>query len=166
MVTPSSYNRWVSPPPLPVWWEDPPPPLSALRGTPPPKIVPSLNQDQRKRNLPHVRSLQKNIYLKQDRDKKNIRREKKRPGQHGMAEPGTVLSDIHLRPALCHAFRDCKDLVGNMLVHVILAAVFADLGGDVLYDKGHPVPVKGDGCRALPGLTVSADDALHVLLRV
>src|SRR5208337_4806978 len=95
---------------------------------------------------------------------KKFRREKKETwlAWHGRA--GNVPSDIHLRPALCHAFRDGKDLVGNLLVHVILAAVFADLGGDVLYDECHAVPVKGDGCRAFPGLAVPADNALHVLL--
>ena len=54
--------------------------------------------------------------------------------------------------------------MGDMCVHVILAAVGADLGRDIIYDKGHSVAIKGDGCRALLGIPVFADDALHFIL--
>jgi hypothetical protein len=51
--------------------------------------------------------------------------------------------------------------MGDMFVHVILAAVGADLSRDIFYDKGHSVAIKGDDCRALFGIPVFTDDALH-----
>jgi hypothetical protein len=38
-----------------------------------------------------------------------------------------------------------------MLIHLILTTIFADLGRDIFYNKGHPVAIKGDGCCALFG---------------
>jgi hypothetical protein len=74
---------------------------------------------------------------------------------------GNVPSHIDLRPALCHAFCDSKNLMGYMLIDVIFSAVGADLGGDIFHDKGHPVPVKRDRGRTLLGFAVFTDYALH-----
>jgi hypothetical protein len=79
---------------------------------------------------------------------------------------GNVPSYIYLCPALCHAFCNGKNFMGDLFVHVILAAVGADLGRDIFYDKGHSVAIKGDGCRALLGISMFADEALHDFLRV
>jgi hypothetical protein len=83
--------------------------------------------------------------------------------RHGRA--GNVPSYIDLSTAFCHPFCDSKNLVGHMLVHVIFPAVGADLGGDIFHNKGHPIPIKGNGCRTFSGLAVFADDALHDILR-
>ena len=50
---------------------------------------------------------------------------------------GNVPSYIYLCPALCHAFCYGKNFMGDMFVHVILAAVCADPGRGIFYDKGH-----------------------------
>ena len=84
--------------------------------------------------------------------------------RHGGA--GNVPSHIHLCSALCHSFCYCEDLMGNMLVHVILTAVRADLGRNIFHDQGHPLTVKGNSRCALFGFTVFADYALHDFLRV
>jgi len=74
---------------------------------------------------------------------------------------GNVPSYIYLCPVLCHAFCNGKNFMSDMFVHVILAAVCADLGRDIFNDKGHSVAIKGDGCLSLFGIPVFADDALH-----
>lgn len=51
--------------------------------------------------------------------------------------------------------------MGHMLVHIILPAVGADLGGNIFHNKGHAIPIKGDSCRTLVCLAMFADDALH-----
>ena len=56
-----------------------------------------------------------------------------------------------------------KNFMGDMLVHVILAAVGADLSRDIFYDKGHSVAIKGDGCCTFFGIPVFADDALRFI---
>ena len=56
--------------------------------------------------------------------------------------------------------------MGDMLIHIILATVDTDLSGDIFYHEGHSVPVKSNGGRALFGISVLADNALHDLLRV
>jgi hypothetical protein len=74
---------------------------------------------------------------------------------------GNVPSYIYLCPTLCHAFCDGKNFMGDMLVDVILAAVCADPGRNIFYDKGHSVAIKGDGCCAHFGFPMFTDDALH-----
>jgi hypothetical protein len=91
---------------------------------------------------------------------------KKRNYSTGHGRAGNISPDIDLSPALCHAFRDSKNFVGNMLVHVIFPTVRADLGRDIFHDKSHPVPVKSHCCRALMSLAVFTDYAFHGFLRV
>jgi hypothetical protein len=76
--------------------------------------------------------------------------------------------ELNLRTSTCAplfaiAFCYSKNFVGNMLIHVILTAVCADLSRDIFYDKGHPVAIKGDRCCALFGFPMFADDALHFI---
>jgi len=76
--------------------------------------------------------------------------------------------ELNLRTSTCApvfaiAFCYCKNFMGNMLIHVILAAVCADLSRDIFYYKGHSVAIKGDGCCALFGFPMFADDALHFI---
>ena len=48
-----------------------------------------------------------------------------------------------------------------MHICVILSAVCADPGRDIFYDKGHHIPINGDGCRVLFGIPLFADTLLH-----
>ncbi|MDP3563687.1 MAG: hypothetical protein Q8R70_04285, partial [Methanoregula sp.] len=76
--------------------------------------------------------------------------------------------ELDLRTSTCAplfaiAFCYCEDLMGNMLVHVILTAVRAYLGGNIFHDQGHTITIKGGGRRALFGFAVFADNALHMV---
>ena len=54
----------------------------------------------------------------------------------------------------------------DMFVHVILAAVGADPGRDIFYDKSPPVAIKDGGCRALFDISVFADDEPYFFQKI
>ena len=62
--------------------------------------------------------------------------------------------------------RRVHDLMGDLLVHIILAAVGADPGRDLLDHESHAIPFERDRGRPFPGRPVPADNALHDFLLV
>ena len=78
-----------------------------------------------------------------------------------MAEPETYLRTSTCAPLFAMRSAIARISWATCSSTKILTAVCADLGGDIFHDQGHPVPIKGDGCRTLLGFAVFADDALH-----